>query len=165
MDLITQLSDKFNSLGYSTLINRSRTMFGNSDYLYVAIKEENECFINKDYSCKIRISDHDVSNIDRVFNEVHINALREFNNDDFERILKEVRFKLEREKFFKKQDNFEIEEYIVDDVREPYERDVIISDRLTKKGAIVYKVRRTKRVPVIEYVDVESGKVFRKYYN
>jgi hypothetical protein len=166
---IDSYTDKLNKYieeaGYFTYISHSRTNFGNSNYIIVSNKAD-EYGIPSGNEKKIRISDHGVSNYDRIFNEIHIGFNYNDNpsKEDIQRtinyVLKELRWKFNKSEYFHKEDG--LEEKKAYNVQTPIvgENDVITKEYLSKKGRQLYEVTRTYINPVIKWVYNEDGKVF-----
>jgi len=139
----------------------SKTNFGNSNYLYVAknIFDENKI--------KVRISDHSVTNLDRMFNEIHLHYPPYENSIfNFKRAIKEIDFRLNKSKFFREEEGDE--DYIVEmEVNENGLRptDKVVSERLStgRRGADrkIFKIVRINKKPVINWIDIRDDKIFK----
>lgn len=70
IDAITKdIEITLDSLGMFTWVSKSTTLAGNSNYVQVYLNEED--WMNKRFSVKIRISDHTTTNNARVTGERH----------------------------------------------------------------------------------------------
>ena len=145
----------------------SKTKFGNSNYLYVSkdILDEN--------NIKVRISDHSVTNLDRMFNEIHIHYPNYKGILGLNTSLKEIDFRLNKSKFFKSDEGYEYYPVIME-VNENglRDNDEIISERLSsaKRGAgrRIFNIKRINKKNVINWIDIRDGKIFKtinKYIN
>lgn len=158
METIKILEKEIQQMGYKTKIVHSLTNFGESYYLYVTMHDRDYC--DDLNSLKIRFSDHSVTNIDRVFNEIHYSINVEYSQDMLDYILFELRFKFERLIFFDKVETF-VKEYNTLETPKKRDTDEVISERLNKMGnKIIYTVRRTYNIPVTRYVYKENGRFF-----
>jgi hypothetical protein len=169
IDVFTnQIRDFLNKNATEYLISnggRSKTDFGNSNYLYATIGT-----VNDSKSVKIRISDHSVTNHDRIFNEIHISfpyykPNEKFKESDFTWLINEINFNLQRDKYFSKEDGFE--NYTVQmEVNEKGLRDTdkVVSERLSsaKRGAgrKIFNIERVNKKPVVRWVDKSNNKVY-----
>lgn len=148
--------------------SQSKTDFGNSNYLYVAKSNNDEDYIK---TIKVRISDHSVGNINRIFNEIHIGyPQKEINRyyGGIDYAIKQIDFALNRDKYFRSQDDY-ITESNKFEVGEKGLRptDKIISERLSTarrgEGRKVYYIQREKKVPVIIWIDKRDDKVYKTF--
>lgn len=167
MDDYTAIVEKaINDAGYYTKISLSRTDFGDSNYIYAYLSEED--YMKGGEGIKFRISDHSVTNVNRLFNEVHLPFRIDKKNIESvaKNAVKEIEFKFAREKYFTSQDVFE-DEKTTFEVNEKglQPTDKIISERL-KKGTEdkkVFLIERTKKVPYTIWKDKRDGKEFAKF--
>lgn len=161
-NLHNSLSDFIEKNGYDTVVNRSKTSFGESDYIYVGKIEEGDSFLRTDQSStlKIRISDHSVTNSDRVWGEYHISKGSKFK-DVKNGALDAINFKFKREKFFTKKQSVSVKKNRLETPK-PYGNDVVVSKRLNKAGdKMIYTVDRTYKNPVIQWINKRTKKVYQ----
>ena len=132
-----RLNKKILDIGYFTDISRSKTSFGNSNYIFVDNKKDEFGFIVP--SKKIRISDHSVTNIDRIFNEIHV----EPGSKSFESTLNELKWYYDSKKYFTKEVGYkEVKAYGVQ-TKTLMDSDFVTKEFTTKKGDKMYEVTRT----------------------
>ena len=136
-----QIIDKVESLGYQYRISLSQTSFGCSEYLFVS---------NGNNEVKVRISDHSVTSINRIFDEIHI----DFRSVNFQSVINCVNFHLNRDSFYESVES--IEKYTSYDVQvfegKLRESDVITKTFTTKKGDTMHLVNRTYNNKVINWI-------------
>ncbi len=150
--------EEVDSLGYKTIINQSSSNFGKSEYIYVLNAEDE---YNLDFAAKIRISDHGVSNYDRIFNEIHISGFHKITKESLDSIVEDVRFKLERQKYFEIR-NF-TEKFYTGNIETPtpYPTDKITSERMNKAGTKkIYTVDRVRLLDSSGYFNKLTGKLY-----
>lgn len=144
-------------------ISYSKTKFGNSNYMY--IYKDKIDLNNFSDGLKVRVSDHSVSNFDRIFNEVHI-PFPPSKIFTLNRQLQEIDFRLNKNKFFKSEDGYE-DNIVEMEVNENNlkDTDIVISERLSSgrrgAGRKIFKIRRVNKKPVINWVDIRNGKIFK----
>ncbi len=161
-EIVIKTADYLNQHGLKTRIALSQTSFGRSQYIYASPYLDE--MPHEDNSAKIRFSDHSVSNIDRMRNEIHLDLRDEYTDSLGEYVLSQVRWKFSklRNEFFK-------HEIITKDVYSfPYTKqlrdtDEILEESLTKKGEPIYKVKRTNQRRFHRYTYLPTGKVFTEY--
>ena len=138
----------------------SKTKFGNSNYLYVDTEELGN-------RVKVRVSDHSVTNLDRMFDEIHLHypPYSGFLGS-IENLIKQIRFRLQKDKYFKDEDG--VEEYIVKmDVNEKDLRqtDKILLERLStgRRGAgrKIFAIERINKKQVVNSIYNTDNKIFR----
>ena len=134
----------------------SRTDFGESTYFYVLNPNTNQ-------SVKVRISDHSVTNLDRIFNEVHITTQSPLGMD-LDRAWNEIQFKIDRDKKFKKVDAFrdvpveyETSEKGLQNIIRLGENYQILSSRTGARGQMVYRIIKRKKEPILLYINKKTG--------
>lgn len=116
---------------------KSETDFGTSEYVNVWQNEAN--------CTKVRISDHSVTNYDRIFSEIHFPITVDPQHAAFH-TLEEIRFRFDRDKFFEKREIL-VKNKTTFETPKPLPDDEIISERIGKKGHTVYTVVRTTDRP------------------
>jgi hypothetical protein len=168
-DFTLNISNFLQDSGYFTKINFSKTSFGNSNYIYVKSAPEN--IENWDsYILKIRISDHGVTNFDRIFNETHIlfpyyTDGSQFDPLDFKWIINEIRFKTDRDKYFIKKEiieekptKMEVPEHLL------LPTDEVVSSRPSsgRRGSprVIYNIIRKHNVPLIAWINKETNSTY-----
>lgn len=159
MDDFTNLLDaKIKELGYLTRISKSKTDFGKSNYVF-AVKDYTDLYSPNEV--KIRISDHSVTNIDRIFNEYHIYfPLKADKADIIQGALNNIIYYFDRDKYFYEKE--------IEDVRvaynvltdSPNETDVITKEWVTKKGKQMYEVTRTYRKNILAWAFKNNDRVY-----
>jgi hypothetical protein len=148
---------------YFVDVNRSKTDFGKSNYIYVSDEVDEYGFLNGGKK-KIRISDHGVTNIDRIFNETHLHPYEKFYNEkeEFKDIINELNFYFKTNKFFDKEIGFtEVKAYNVQ-TYELWHNDVVTQEKITKKGKKMFEVTRTYNNPVEIYKHKGTQKIYKK---
>lgn len=157
------ISEYIEKNGFYTSINHSRTSFGNSNYIYASDKENSF----QSESKKIRISDHSVSNFDRLFNEVHVSYDSNIENwkQQAESILRGLQWYYDKSKYFYKEEVVETEEKIWETPESSYEADKqatdeIISKRIAKSGRSIITIKRKYNYPREKWFHKESGKLY-----
>lgn len=132
-----QLINSIEAAGYFALYSSSKTDFGHSEYIYAGVEAWTPSMM------KIRISDHSVTNNDRVFNEYHIPANQQINA---EAVITALHFKFKRSEFFFEKDIIvENTAYNVQVAEgQLRETDIITDEWVAKKSkSKFYKVTRT----------------------
>ena len=159
-EVTIKLNEFLKANGLNTKVNLSKTSFGRSQYIY-ATDLTNE-FPDESNAVKIRISDHSVSNFDRMFNEVHLDLKNtEYNEALGQYILAKVRFKIGRlRKEYFTHEIVTLPETKRLETTNLTDKDVIISESLTKKGKPMYLVERTNYKRFNQYTYVPTGKIF-----
>lgn len=159
-DVTIKLNEFLRSNGLNTKVNLSKTSFGRSQYIY-ATDLTNE-FPDESNAVKIRISDHSVSNFDRMFNEIHLDLKdTEYDESLGQYILAKVRFKIGRlRKEYFTHEIVTLPETKRVETTNLTDKDVIISESLTKKGKPLYKVDRTNYKRFNQYTYIPTGKIF-----
>ncbi len=163
IDYTTNLLEKeIEENGYFTEVNHSKTSFGQSNYIYVSNKADEFGFLDGD-KLKIRISDHDVSNMDRVFNEIHVQPLNKHydSKNIFTNTINIIKFRFDRDKYFTEEKDIEKVKAHNVQTTDLWHNDVVTKDYLTKKGKQMYEVTRTYNNSVTKYVNKENGTVFK----
>lgn len=169
-DSVDELADNFKkkleNKGYKiTQGSDSKTDFGHSVYFYV--NYENKSSENNGLGLKVRVSDHSVSNFNRMFDEIHISS-----NPISETIaLKRIEQKFHQEYFEKKE---ALTTYRVK-METPFlqETDKVISERMSSgrhgKPRLIYEISREFKKPTILIVDKRTNLVVdqfdKKYSN
>lgn len=132
---------------FYTIGANSKTDFGQSRYINV-FKEGSDSFENR----KIRISDHSVTNINRLMDEYHI-----FNENDIKNKVDLIEYYFFPEKFTKQEvfkDNIVSMEIPATQKRET---DIVVSERLSsaKRGAgrLIYSIKRNNPQKIIEIIN------------
>ena len=151
-DYTKSIAEQIKENGYDVSVNYSKTNFGESHYLYVNLKD--------DYNrrVKIRISDHGVTNINRIYDEIHLGFPKDestkYSKETIDYLLAKIRWILERSKYFTPKDV--IEKIKADNVHADDENirasDVLQREFKTKKGKIMYIVTRTYDIPSISWI-------------
>jgi hypothetical protein len=142
---------------YDVKVSFSKTNFGESHYIIVKKNADDN------FEAKIRISDHSVSNFGRMFNEIHLffkNIKEENMNNVVDFLVAEIRWKLEKSKYFLSKDvTVKKEAYNVqtENIRVS---DVLQSEFKTKKGNTMYIVTRTYDIPSIKWTYKPTNKTF-----
>jgi hypothetical protein len=159
-EVTIKLNEFLKANGLNTKVNLSKTSFGRSQYIY-ATDLTNE-FPDESNAVKIRISDHSVSNFDRMFNEVHLDLKNtEYNEALGQYILAKVRFKIGRlRKEYFTHEIVTLPETKRLETTNLTDKDVIISESLTKKGKPMYWVERTNYKRFNQYTYIPTGKIF-----
>ena len=159
-DVTIKLNEFLRANGLNTKVNLSKTSFGRSQYIY-ATDLTNE-FPDESNAVKIRISDHSVSNFDRMFNEIHLDLKdTEYDESLGQYILAKVRFKIGRlRKEYFTHEIVTLPETKRVETTNLTDKDVIISESLTKKGKPLYKVDRTNYKRFNQYTYIPTGKIF-----
>lgn len=148
--------------GYKTVVNLSKNDFGSSDYIYVNVLGHDKTFINIKNAIKIRISDHPVSNIDRIFNEFHIRDTEDFEVTK-DAVINHLNFYYKRNEFFIKKDcTIETTATNVEaNINQLLETDLITSACVKKYGRKVFRVTRTYQNSAICYINKVTGKIYK----
>ena len=159
-DVTIKLNQFLKENGLNTKVNLSKTSFGRSQYIY-ATDLTNE-FPDESNAVKIRISDHSVSNFDRMFNEIHLDLKdTEYDESLGQYILAKVRLKIGRlRKEYFTHEIVTLPETKRVETTNLTDKDVIISESLTKKGKPLYKVDRTNYKRFNQYTYIPTGKIF-----
>ena len=159
-DYTKSLAEQIKENGYEVSVNYSKTNFGESHYLYVNLKD--------DYNrrVKIRISDHSVTNYNRIFDEIHLGFPKDENTkyakETIEYLLSEIRWKIDRSKYFTPKDVIvkKVAYNVQTDDENIRPSDVLQREFKTKKGKIMYIVTRTYDIPSIEWIYKPTNKTF-----
>lgn len=155
-----QLAEYLENNGVNVRTVISNTNFGHSDYVYAAL--DFDIMPTDGNSVKFRISDHDVSNIDRIRNELHYGRNGLLPDASLKNALNEVRFYSDTSKYFDHDIvtvNF-TKEY---SVKEPLPTDEIVSQETTPKGKIMYKVKRPRQERQHVYKIKGTDEVFTSF--
>jgi len=165
VDKMNSQTDKIAELikkeGYDVSVNYSSTDFGRSNYIYVYDSD----YFNNNKKLKIRISDHSVSNYDRIFNEYHISypIKDEEINDIVNGVVTYIHFEFDRNKYFDIKKGFDTNIVLFETKEFRPETDTIVNERLTKKGEKIYNLKRKKKVQTVEFINKKTGKIYRKF--
>ena len=154
MDNFTnELNDELKKIGYITRVSKSKTNFGKSNYIFATNDVGNLYTPNE---IKIRVSDHSVTNIDRIFNEFHISFPLKDKENSIKGALNKVKYYFDRGKhFYSKPINVEKKSYNV--LTElPNKTDVVTKEWTTKKGKNMYEVTRTYLNEAIGYFSKDN---------
>ena len=142
---------------------RSRTDFGESNYLYAHNKVDEVGFPMGD-GVKIRISDHSVSNFDRIFNEIHVritDTKESWEKSAFS-VLMKLQWQYDKNNKFRKEDAVEIKKVTIEihesqlRINPPY-ADKILSERISNNGKKLLTVERTLSNSIEKWYHKESG--------
>lgn len=132
----------------------SKTNFGTSEYVYIRLNMDNE-------PMKVRISDHGVSNTQRVFNEVHVGI----NEVNVQWVIDEANFKFRRNEYFVAKDvvietkAFKVQATIL------WDSDVVTEEFTSKKGNTIYIVTRTYNNNATAWVNNQTGGIYKTIIN
>lgn len=142
--------DAADAAGYITSHCISKTDFGTSEYIYIRLNMDDE-------PIKVRISDHGVSNTQRVFNEVHVGM----NEVNVQWVIDEANFKFRRnEYFFTKEVVVETKAFRVQ-ATTLWDNDVVTEEFTSKKGNKIYIVTRTYKNNATAWVNNQTGKIYK----
>jgi len=142
---------------------RSRTDFGESNYLYAHNKVDEGGFPMGD-GVKIRISDHSVSNFDRMYNEIHVgitDTKESWEKSAFS-ILMQLQWQYDKNNKYRKEDAVEIKKVTIEipesqlRINPPY-ADKILSERISNNGKKLLTVERTYSNSIEKWYHKESG--------
>lgn len=158
-DFTSLIQKEINKIGYITRISKSKTNFGKSNYVFATNNEDNLYTSNE---IKIRISDHSVSNYDRIFNEYHIVfpiAKKDYNKI-IEGILNHIKYYFDRNKFFysKEVDIYDLKFNVI--TESPTETDVITKQWITKKNKKMYEVTRKYTYKATQWINKKTNQVY-----
>lgn len=148
-DLQQTIANTFLGLGFYVADIDSKTKFGESLYVYVSTDDE---FANV---CKIRISDHEVTNMHRMYNEIHVGTSVNIHS-----LKSQVLFRLQRSEYFEQK---EVQvKTLADNVQtfEPWESDVITGEKITKSGKRMFFVTRTYNNTELKWFNKLTGKIY-----
>lgn len=116
---------------------KSRTEYGSSNYLYVD-------------DLKIRVSDHLVTSNARLMGEVHF--LLNDNKKDIEKTIRDIEIYIAPERFEK----IETPRIVVNELevceKQLQDRDSIISERTSKNGNKLFRVKRPYNTASVTYI-------------
>lgn len=141
-EFTVKLNDFLIANNVNTKVVISKTNFGESNYIYANLNEDE--YPDERNSAKIRISDHSVSNIDRMQNEILYRSSDMFTEQIGQVVLNEIRFKLDRETYF----DYSIETKYIEKTYNAIspenlkETDKIIEEFKTNKGVTRFKINR-----------------------
>jgi hypothetical protein len=165
MDGFTNLlNDEIRKAGYLTRTSKSKTNFGKSNYVFATNKSDNLYTSNE---IKVRVSDHSVTNFDRIMNEYHIifPVKKSDYNDVANGVVNYVKFNLDRDKYFYSKE-VDLEEKANNVLAEkPNNTDVITKEWVTKKGKQMYEVTRTYKKKANQWIDKDTDKVYTTIKN
>lgn len=138
--LTIQINDYLQANGINTRTVISNTDFGHSDYIYANL--DKSVIPTDGVAVKFRISDHSVSNIDRMRNEIHYNSTVIADENILNNALNEVYFALDRSNYFDHEiiERKECKEVITKTPN--LDNESIISEETTSTGKTMYKVQR-----------------------
>jgi hypothetical protein len=162
-DYTKSIAEQIKENGYDVSVNYSKTNFGESHYLYVNLKD--------DYNrrVKIRISDHSVTNYNRIFDEIHLgfpkNENTKYSKETIESLLEKIRWKLERSKYFTPKDVIEKTKAYNVETENIKESDVLQRQFKTKKGKDMYIVTRTYDIPSISWIYNPTNTIYTTIRN
>jgi hypothetical protein len=163
-DFTNLLQQEIEKSGYITRVSKSKTNFGKSNYVFATNKEDDLYTPNE---IKIRISDHSVSNYDRIFNEYHIvfPIEKKDYNQITEGVLKHIKYYFDRDKYFySKEVNIDKKSYNVT-TETPLNSDEITKEWVTKKGKKMYEVTRIFTNKATQWIDKKTNKVYTTINN
>ena len=164
-DFTNLLEQEIEKSGYITRVSKSKTNFGKSNYVFATNKEDDLYTPNE---IKIRISDHSVSNYDRIFNEYHIvfPIEKKDYNQITEGVLKHIKYYFDRDKYFySKEVNVDKKSYNVTTETPFINSDEITKEWVTKKGKKMYEVTRTFTNKATQWIDKKTNKVYTTIEN
>jgi len=148
-DVLLKLKER----GFSVSgINKSKTAYGESHY--ITVYDVN----GEDF--KVRISDHSVTNIDRLRNEIHI------SNKDNSIDIAIAKLELIRgDKFFSISKKQEVKRYTEKIGINGYNKDtdIILDKGISKRGGVNYTVERTIYKNIYNIVDTRNGNIIIPY--
>lgn len=137
LDIATQkLRDEIEALDYQCYVSKSVTSFGISNYVFVGDFEQGD-FDSATYPKKIRLSDHGVSNFDRITNEIHVH-----NFENFSGIINQLNYYFRTSEYFDKRNIVEEELKKNFQTKELRDTDIVTKQWVTKKGESMYEVSR-----------------------
>lgn len=163
-DFTNLLNDEIRKAGYLTRTSKSKTNFGKSNYVFATNKSDNLYTSNE---IKVRVSDHSVTNFDRIMNEYHIifPVKKSDYNDVVNGVVNYVKFNLDRDKYFYSKE-VDLEEKANNVLAEkPNNTDVITKEWVTKKGKQMYEVTRTYKKKANQWIDKDTDKVYTTIKN
>ena len=157
-----KIAEMIEDAGYYAVVNKSRTHFGKSNYIYIYPTQKDYDDRNSN-AFKVRISDHDVSNQDRIMNEYLISLPIIDLQNTAESILAEFKFRYFRNEFFDVSKSSENQAKRLEvNEKDIKSDDKIISQRTSKSGSVIYSVERIYKNEYIDFLKKSDGKTFRR---